>query len=343
MRGLRELILRELAYSKKNLWSLLDRCQFLLRDVLDELNRLYDEGLIGVDEDGLYLTEKGRSLISPESLRLKAGLCEACKGRRITLDGEFKDLLREFKSIVKGRPRPVLDYFQGYMREYDVVARVALMNYYGDLSGREIILIGDDDLLSVALSLTELPSRILVLDIDERLGGFLEKINRDYGFQIEFKRHNVADPLPEDIIGSFDVFSSEPLETWSGLRAFIVRGVSCLREDGVGYFGLTRVEASLKKWRKVERLITEMNCAITDIIRDFSAYPMDYETVNYELFVKRLTFPVEKNPGIDWYKSTLFRIKALGKPKLIVDPHKRLKISYVDKDEDVTYPATYKT
>ena len=86
-----------------------------------------------------------------------------------------------------------------------------------------------------------------------------------------------------------------------------------------------------------------MNCAITDIIRDFSAYPMDYETVNYELFVKRLTFPVEKNPGIDWYKSTLFRIKALGKPKLVVDPHKRLKISYVDKDEDVTYPATYKT
>ena len=46
MRGLRELILHELAYSKRSLWDLLDRCQYLLRDFLDELNRLYGEGLI---------------------------------------------------------------------------------------------------------------------------------------------------------------------------------------------------------------------------------------------------------------------------------------------------------
>lgn len=343
MRGLRELILHELAYSKRSLWDLLDRCQYLLKDFLDELNRLYGEGLIGADEDGLYLTEKGKSLIDPEYLRLKSSLCEACIGRRISLNEEFKDLLREFKGIVEGRPKPLLDYFQGYMREYDVVARVALMHYYGDLLKRDIILIGDDDLLSVALSLTKLPSRILVLDIDKRLGDYLQKINSDYGFQIEFREYNVVDPLPEDLIGKFDVFSSEPLETWSGLRAFIARGVSCLRDDGVGYFGLTRVEASLKKWMKIERLITRMNCAITDIIRDFSAYPMDYETIDYELFVKRLTFPVKENPGIDWYKSALFRIKVLGKPKLIVDPHKRLRISYVDREEDITYPAIYKT
>jgi len=335
-------ILRELAESEKSVWELLERINFPLKDFVKVLKSLYDEGLIAADEKGLRLTEKGRERVDEKVLELESSLCSKCLGKRVVFGGRFDEVLREFKEIVKDRPSPTLDFFQGYMQEQDVVARVALMHYHGDLYRKDIVLIGDDDLLSIALSLSHLPSRILVLDIDKKLGDFIKRVNKNYGFTIEFRNYNVADPLPSDLVENFDVFSSEPLETTSGLRAFLSRGVSCLKENGVGYFGLTVLEASRKKWLAVQKLLTRMNCVITDVIGGFSKYPMDYGTVNYERFAYKLGFPVGENPGINWYKSALFRIEALGRPRLINAPNKRLRVKFIDPEEDVTHPQLVK-
>lgn len=219
-----------------------------------------------------------------------------------------------------------------------MIARAALMHYYGDLDRKSIVLIGDDDLLSVALALTGLPSRIVVLDVDARIGEFIKSVNMEHNFSIEFKRYNVADPLPAEFHRKFDVFSSEPLETMSGLKAFLCRGVACLKANGVGYFGLTLHEASLKKWLAVQRLLVRMNCVITDIIQGFSVYPMDYGTVDYEEFIYNLGFTVRENPGINWYKSALFRFEVLGEARVSANLDKKLRVKFMDENEDLTHP-----
>ncbi|MEM2674982.1 MAG: bis-aminopropyl spermidine synthase family protein [Candidatus Bathyarchaeia archaeon] len=335
-------ILYELASSKKTFWELLDRVDSSLKDFVAALKKLNEEGLIVADESGLALTEKGKSQINLESLNFEGKICPLCGGKRIIPNAKFKDILEEFKRLTQKRPSPTIDFFQGYMLEGDVIARVALMHHYGDLSGKSILLIGDDDLLSIALALTRLPSRITVLDIDRRLGDFLSSVNKEYGFNIEYVQYNVADPLPTELRGNFDVFSSEPLETLSGLRAFILRGVSSLRENGVGYFGLTHYEASLKKWLAIQKLLSRMNCVLTDIIQGFSVYPMDYGTANYEEFAYTLGLKIGKNPGINWYKSALFRFEVLGKARLSQSVDKRLRIRFIDKEEDLTHPALYR-
>ena len=331
-------ILHELACSRKTFWELLDNANYPLKDFVVSLKRLSAKGLIAANEGGFHLTEEGKRQFNPKSLAFSGKICPMCRGKRIIPEANFKQVLDDFKRIVEKRPRPTLDFFQGYMLEEDVVARAALMHYYGDLEGKNIVLIGDDDLLSVALALTGLPSRITVLDIDKRLGAFLKNVNKDYGSNIEYVEYNVADPLPQGMLGKFDVFSSEPLETLSGLKAFIMRGVSCLKENGVGYFGLTLYEASLKKWHAVQKLVTRMNCVITDIIQGFSVYPMDYGNVNYEEFAHDLGFDVGRNPGINWYKSALFRFEVLGIAKLPPTVNKKLKIKFIDPEEDLTYP-----
>lgn len=338
MKKVEEYIINKLAFSKKSLWGLLEHSQFPLKDILRAIRDLKRRGIIKVDRTGFALDKKGREKIDKDSLLYRSNICNNCLGKRIIAEGKFKDILSEFRKIAKRRPSPSLAFFQGYMREEDVVARAALMHLYGDVLRRKVVLIGDDDLLSVVLSLTGMPSRVCVLDIDERLGDFLKKVNHDHGLDIEFRRYDVTEPLPKDLVGSFDVFSSEPLETASGLKAFVGRGVACLKENGCGYFGLTILEASYKKWIAIERLLLEMNCVITDIIKDFSRYPMKYGMVNYESFAEGLEFPVERNFGIDWYRSTLFRFEALGRAKSIVPPNKRLKISHVDMEEDLTHP-----
>jgi predicted methyltransferase len=333
-------ILRELAISGKSFWELLDKCNCSLKDFVAVLKRLNEGGFIVSDENGFYITEKGRSQINPKSLDFEGKICPSCFGKRILPEAKFKTVLEEFKRITEKRPRPFLDFFQGYMLEHDVIARAALMHYYGDLEGKNIVLIGDDDLLSVALSLTGLPLRITVLDVDRRLGDFLRTVNKNYGFNIEFVEYDVAEPLPIKLRGKFDVFSSEPLETLSGLKAFIMRGAACLKENGVGYFGLTHYEASLKKWLAVQKLLANMNCVITDVIQGFSVYPMDYGTANYEEFAFYLGFKVGKNPGINWYKSALFRFEALGKVKLPAEANRKLRIKFIDPDEDLTHPKS---
>jgi len=331
-------ILRELAGSRRTLWELLDKVNSPLKNFVSSLRKLSANGLIAADENGFYLTESGKNMVNPKNLDFEAKLCPQCLGKGIIPEAKFQKVLEEFKRISEKRPKPTLDFFQGYMLERDVVARVALMHYHGDLDGKSIALIGDDDLLSVALALTGLPSRIVVFDIDRRLGDFINMVNKDYGFNIEYVEYNVANPLPQELRGRFDVFSSEPLETLSGLKAFIMRGVACLKENGVGYFGLTLYEASLKKWLAVQKLLAEMNCVITDIIQGFSAYPMDYGTANYEEFAYNLGFNIGKNPGINWYKSALFRFEVLGAAKLPAAANRKLRIKFIDPEEDLTHP-----
>ncbi|MEM3538290.1 MAG: bis-aminopropyl spermidine synthase family protein [Nitrososphaerales archaeon] len=308
---------------------------------MEAINSLYEEKLIAINKDKFYLTDKGIKKVNKRSINFESRICEKCEGKRVLFNGKFRDILEQFKEIVKDRPTPNLKFYQGYMREYDVIARVGLMHFHNDLLDKEFLLIGDDDLLSIALSLTKLPSRVLVLDVDERIGKFIRKVNKDYRLEIEFQKYNVSDPLPRNLVGKFDVFSSEPLETASGLKAFICRGVSCLKDEGVGYFGLSTAEASYKKWIKIQKILTKMNCVVTDIIRGFSKYPTKYGRVNYEKFTTKLKFPIEENPGIYWFKSALFRFEVLGKPRLIVDPNKAVNIAYIDKIEDITHPIFY--
>ncbi|MEM3551967.1 MAG: bis-aminopropyl spermidine synthase family protein [Candidatus Bathyarchaeia archaeon] len=334
-------ILYMLASSKKTIWELLENCNAPLKDFIVSLKNLLENGLVAFDNGGFYLTEKGEKEVNPKSLKFESRICPECSGKRVVFGGRFKEILTEFKRITDKRPPPTIDFFQGYMQKQDVISRVALMHFYNDLAGKEIVLMGDDDLLSIALSLTELPARVVVLDIDKRLGNFLKEVNREYGFAIEFKEYDVAHPLPTDVIGKFDVFSSEPLETVTGLKAFICRGVSCLKENGVGYFGLTVLEASYKKWLAVQRLLTKMNCVITDVVQGFSAYPMDYGNVNYEKFIYDIGFIIDKNPGINWYKSSLFRFEVLGKPKLLIKPDEYVRVKTVDPEEDLTHPSLY--
>lgn len=333
-------ILHEVATSSKTFWELLKEVDAPLSDILAAIEKLENKGFIAAEKGKFCITENGKARINSEALSLKVKVCLSCSGKRIIPGGRFKKVLKVFKEIVRKRPEPSLDFFQGYMLETDVVARAAFMHYYGDLEEKSIVLIGDDDLLSIALALTGLPKKIVVLDIDRRLGDFLKRVNEDYCLDIKFFEYDVSGPLPKELKEKFDVVSSEPLETVSGLKAFILRGVACLKSGGSGYFGLTNYEASLKKWLKVQELLVKTKCVITDIIQGFSVYPTKYGKIDYDEFATRFRPDIGKNPGINWYKSALIRFELLGKARSHAGD-KRIKIDYIDSEE-LSHPEYFK-
>jgi hypothetical protein len=185
-------ILYSLQDKKKSFWELLSENKYILGDFISSLNNLYKKGYITKKGRYLLLTKRGKDILNPRRALFKQEICNKCNGKVISYGREFKKILSEFKRITKNRPAITPEFYQGCVTEEDTIARVALMNYYNDVVDKKILLIGDDDLVSIALALTHLPSRIVVFDIDKRLGTFIESVNKKYKLNIEFIEYYVS-------------------------------------------------------------------------------------------------------------------------------------------------------
>ena len=82
--------------------------------------------------------------------------------------------------------------------------------------------------------------------------------------------------MPAHFRGQFDVFFTDPVETVKGLLLFLSRCTEGLRGPGAsGYFGLSYLEASWRKWRKIQQGILDMGFAITDMLGAFQDYQLE--------------------------------------------------------------------
>ncbi|WP_461866047.1 N(4)-bis(aminopropyl)spermidine synthase [Thermococcus sp.] len=294
-----------------DVWRIVDLSEEPLPLVVAVITALHELGYLTFDGLSIVLTQSGRKLVEKYGIGARRDYtCSHCEGKTVELSA-FSDLLEEFKEIVKDRPQPKHDFDQAYVTPETTVARIALMHTRGDLENKEVFVLGDDDLTSIALMLSGLPKRIAVLDIDERLIKFIEKTADKLGYEnIEMFTFDLREPLPDYALHKFDTFITDPPETVDAIRAFVGRGIATLKGPGcAGYFGITRRESSLDKWREIQRLLlNEFGVVITDIIRNFNEYVnwgYEEETRAWKLL------PVKVKPSYNWYKSYMFRIQTL--------------------------------
>ncbi|HIP75505.1 MAG TPA: putative methyltransferase [Thermococcus paralvinellae] len=296
--------------ASSNIWRIVDLSEEPLPLVVAVLEVLNEFGYVEF-RDGVFLTEKGKEFADEHGIGKREDYpCLSCEGKTVNIDA-FGELLEQFKEIVKDRPQPKHEFDQAYVTPETTVARIILMHTRGDLENKEVFVLGDDDLTSVALMLSGLPKRIAVLDIDERLIKFIEKTADEIGYSnIEIFTFDLRKPLPDYALRRFDTFITDPPETVNAIRAFVGRGIATLKGPGcAGYFGITRRESSLNKWRDIQKLLlNEFNVVITDIIRNFNEYVnwgYEEETRAWKLL------PMKVKPTYNWYKSYMFRIQTL--------------------------------
>lgn len=278
---------------------------------------LDQRGLLRSASGRVRLTKAGIALCRARGLhqRRRYG-CRACSGRGVSL-AKFAKALELFKVLAAGRPEPIQEFDQAYVTPETTMARVAFMADRGDLTGKDLLVLGDDDLMGLAASLTGLPRRVGVLEIDTRLTGFMAEASRSNGLALEILAHDLAQPLPPGLAGSFDTFFTDPPDAQGGLRLFISRAIESLKGPGTsGYFGLTVIESSLYRWRELQGyLVRDSGVVITDVIPDFSTY------VNWDYLGSSLGTDMDgllQPPTSPWYRSALYRIEMLpgSKPHL---------------------------
>jgi predicted methyltransferase len=157
------------------------------------------------------------------------------------------------------------------------IHRVLRLYEAGALDGRRIVLLGDDDLISVAIArfarLTGTSVRQLtVIDSDPAVLAWIGEQTAGTGVDVRLAEHDLRLPLPGALAGAFDVACTDPPYTVPGARLFLSRAVSALeRRPGQHVFfsfGARRPAETLA----TQRLIADLGLVVRSVTPNFNRY-----------------------------------------------------------------------
>lgn len=292
-------------------WQVAGHANVPFADLVEILQALRARDLLLFEGSTLALTPAGNQLAHALGVApAEPVVCQTCAGSGFEFE-PFAQAFAEFAPLVARRPPAEATYDQGALTAESVFRRLAVMYANGDVLERRILLLGDDDLLSIALALTGAPREVVVVEIDPRLCDFIERVAMARHLKLRVVRHDVRERLPAELRGHFDTFVTDPSETIQGLLLFVEKGLAMLAPGGgrAGYFGITLIEASLLKWNLWERHLLQNHALVfTHISEPFSLYAKGAEPGG-GLHIDLPAF--SQPPHAPWYRSSFFRIQTL--------------------------------
>ena len=230
------------------------------------------------EERPAQLTSAGRRLFAAGQLGLRrSAACPTCAGRGAMVSGELSPVAAELAKAAGRAPRPRLELDQCHCTVGTKLRRVLALDEADALVGRRILLLGDDDLVSLAIravvrrfgSEATVP-HLVVLDVDPQLLDFLRAELEDAPFPFTSVRHDLREPLPAAMAQAFDTVVTDPPYTVPAACLFLSRAAEAL--DGAGSvflsFGSRRPGATFE----LQRAVGEMGFAIRRLVPDFNDY-----------------------------------------------------------------------
>ncbi|SHG45111.1 Protein of unknown function DUF43 [Streptoalloteichus hindustanus] len=148
------------------------------------------------------------------------------------------DLLDRVRSDVAAVPPPLaaLDHVQATPES--VLRRALWLAENYDLDGARLLLLGDHDLTSLAACAVAPGLSVTVVDLDERVLEFVDRIARERGYDIRCLHADLRFGLPPAATEWADLVFSDPPYTPEGMGLFAARGLSALREPELGRLAL---------------------------------------------------------------------------------------------------------
>lgn len=235
---------------------------------------LEKRGLL-VRSAGLALSDVGRGLVGVARDASSGSLCPACAGDGIVIPGDALPLLDRLRALASARPAADASLDQSHATA-ETALRRALYLRECDALGRDLIFLGDDDLVSLAVGLLRKHAgdggAMAVVEVDPRLVGYLREVSGREGFDIVIHPQDLRDPLPGALGARFDAFATDPPYTQEGLKLFVRRGVSALRKGGGRQAFIAFGPKSPDEQRRAVETITDAGLGIVEMRPTFNRY-----------------------------------------------------------------------
>lgn len=152
---------------------------------------------------------------------------------------ELHNLLVVLKEIMIHRPMVDVRIDQSKCTPETSLRRALLCLRQQTLVGKQILCVGDDDLVSISIGLLlqvlfpnggHSKTIVQVIDVDERFLQYIHDVAQLRQLPIQCVHHDLREQLPARLHGQFDCFFTDPPYTLQGMSLFVSRGISALRK-----------------------------------------------------------------------------------------------------------------
>ena len=188
----------------------------------------------GIIEKKNFLGERGRTWIR-ENLNLKYEFDPVPNYNSLDLnipDDLHYNSNKTINELLNERPDADFSLDQSHATPDTVINRMLFLLKKGDLEGRKILFLGDDDATSLIIGLLDLAEEITVIDIDSNVIDFLSRKAHDLSIKYyDVVSHDLRDTLPSKFINKYDLIITDPPYTNEGLRLFLKRAQQALRTE----------------------------------------------------------------------------------------------------------------
>jgi predicted methyltransferase/DNA-directed RNA polymerase subunit RPC12/RpoP len=207
-------------------------------------------------------------------------LCPTCAGSTIVLPPELQPAVEKLSQLTARAPSVDTTLDQAPATPEAAIRRALFMYQQGAVEGKRVLILGDDDAISLAIGLIAamlhpngpLAARVTVLEYDERWIAFLRDAAQEEQLELEVIRADLREPLAPDLRHRFDTFETDPPYTLPGMAAFVSRGVEAL-SPGLGQQGFLSFGARPEhELLRLQEALTAMGLVIAQIIPNFNAY-----------------------------------------------------------------------
>lgn len=140
--------------------------------------------------------------------------------------------VNKMEEILFNRPEPDFALDQSHAIFSTVVNRALYLLKKGDIEGRKIVFLGDDDATSLAVGLLNLAEEIMVIDIDPNIIKFLSESANNLSLKnYNVLTHDLRESSPITVVNNYDVVVMDPPYTNEGLRLFLKRAKQVLKTN----------------------------------------------------------------------------------------------------------------
>lgn len=151
---------------------------------------------------------------------------------------------------------------------------------------KKFLFVGDDDFVSVILTLADPNLECMVIDIDEKLLESIDLLASKFNLKIETKKVDIRKQksLKEKFVG----FLTSPVYTLKGVKQFVGYGINQLGRDGGFVFLNLSDEAIGNRFLFLQDFFNKKNLIIREIISKKIYYPFICLHKEDEIISKRL-------------------------------------------------------
>ncbi|MBP2474338.1 putative methyltransferase [Crossiella equi] len=241
-------------------------------------NELRRHGLLG-EQRPSRLTDAGLDLIADLGMGLDLDTdCSRCGGLEIPIPRVLQEAVEQLRRISAAGPGADLALDQSHCTAETKVRRVLALIRAGVLPGSSVLLVGDDDQVSIAIAVVEqalgvrLVSRLAVADISDEVLDFIADTASTMDFRVDLAKHDLREPLPERLLGQFDAAMTDPPYTPEGARLFLSRAVEGLRPGPAQSIFFSFGAKGPDEMLAVQQEILGLNLVTHSLIRNFNEY-----------------------------------------------------------------------